>query len=290
MALTELQRTICRLIAAERLQTGESYVAGAAALNVFTQSSRISRDIDLFHDTNEAVQASWNADRELLQRHGYLSRVRNEREGFVEAEVNRGGETIVMQWTADSAFRFFPLIEHEDFGLTLHPFDLATNKVLALVGRLEARDWIDVINCHRRIQRFGYLCWAASGKDPGFSPAYILEEAGRSAHYPAEEIALLSFEGPPPEAAELSRSWREMLKEARELISILPASETGQCVIDESGKLFTGTAEDLRTALAGKAISFHRGRIHGALPLSHSRASSPTSRSSSKSDPHDCGR
>ena len=28
----------------------------------------------------------------------------------------------------------FPLLEHEQLGLTLHPFDLATNKVLALVG------------------------------------------------------------------------------------------------------------------------------------------------------------
>lgn len=36
-------------------------------------------------------------------------------------------------------------MEHEDLGLTLHPFDLATNKVLALVGRLEVRDWVDVL-------------------------------------------------------------------------------------------------------------------------------------------------
>ena len=34
-------------------------------------------------------------------------------------------------------------------GLALHPFDLATNKVLALVGRLEARDWVDVLTCER---------------------------------------------------------------------------------------------------------------------------------------------
>src|SRR5262245_44561303 len=33
-------------------------------------------------------------------------------------------------------YRFFPLLEHPDFGLTLHPFDLASNKVLGLAGRL----------------------------------------------------------------------------------------------------------------------------------------------------------
>jgi hypothetical protein len=267
MALTEFQRNICRLIAAERLRSGESYIAGAAALNVFTESLRISRDIDLFHDTTEAVIVSWDADRDLLASHGYLVTAQNERPGFVEAEVTRDEEAVVMQWTADSAFRFFPLMEHEDFGLTLHPFDLATNKVLALVGRLEARDWIDVIGCHEKIQRLGYLAWAASGKDPGFGPAAILDQAGRSTHYSAAELSALSFAGPPPDAGELSRKWHASLNEARKLISVLPASETGKCVIDEIGNLFTGTAEQLHEALQRDLIRFHEGRIQGAFPL-----------------------
>ena len=54
----------------------------------------------------------------------------------------------------------FPLMEHEQLGLTLHPFDLATNKILAMVGRLEVRDWVDVINADRRLQPLGYLLWA----------------------------------------------------------------------------------------------------------------------------------
>ncbi len=153
MALTEFQRTLCRLIAQQRLDSGESYVAGGVALNTLTGATRISRDIDLFHDTTTAVAASWEADRKLLESHGYQVGAQREREAFVEAIVSRAGQSVAMQWAADSAFRFFPLVEHEDFGLTLHPFDLATNKVLALVGRLEARDWVDVINCHERIQR-----------------------------------------------------------------------------------------------------------------------------------------
>ena len=56
------------------------------------------------------------------------------------ASGSRDRESVLLQWVKDSAFRFFPLVEHADFGLTLHPFDLATNKVLALVGRLEVRD------------------------------------------------------------------------------------------------------------------------------------------------------
>lgn len=266
MALTEFQRTICRLIARQRVDSGESYIAGAVALNTLTAAPRISRDIDLFHDTTEAVTASWKADREMLESRGYQIQNQKEREAFVEAEVGKAGQSVIMQWTADSAFRFFPLIEHEDFGLTLHPFDLATNKVLALVGRLEARDWVDVINCHEKIQRFGYLAWAASGKDPGFSPAAILEQAGRSARYTAREISELSFMGPPPDAAELSQKWHAMLNEARALVIALPPAEIGRCVLDEDGNLFIGDAEQLRAALIAGKVRFHEGRIRGALP------------------------
>ncbi len=55
MALTDLQRRICRLLAANRVASGESYVAGGTALNEVIGATRISRDVDLFHDTDEAL-------------------------------------------------------------------------------------------------------------------------------------------------------------------------------------------------------------------------------------------
>ena len=58
MALTEFQRTVCRLIAKNRLVTEGSYVAGGAALNTLLDAPRLSRDIDLFHDTVEALRVS----------------------------------------------------------------------------------------------------------------------------------------------------------------------------------------------------------------------------------------
>jgi hypothetical protein len=266
MALTEFQRTLCRIIAQHHLASVESYVAGGVALNTLTDAARVSRDIDLFHDTTEAVTKSSHTDRQGLESHGYQVKILRERDGFVEAEVSKEDESVIVQWAADSAFRFFPLVRHEDLGLTLHPFDLATNKVLALVGRLEARDWVDVINCHERIQRLGYLAWAASGKDPGFSPAAILDQAGRSSRYSAAEIGALAFDGPPPDAAELSQKWHAMLNEGRELVGALPSSEVGACVLDPAGNLFMGDIDELRAALTGNDVRFHEGRIHGAVP------------------------
>ena len=266
MALTEFQRDICQLVAANRIASGESYVAGAVALNELIGATRISRDIDLFHDTEHAVDAAWTADRQLLERAACAVRVVRERPGFVEAEVSREGQTVLIQWARDSAFRFFPLLQHEEFGLVLHPFDLATNKVLALVGRLEARDWIDVIACDQRLQPLGYLAWAACGKDPGFSPPGIIEQAARSARYSYAEIAELSFTGPAPDAAELSRTWHVMLEAARQVIAALPAEEAGKCVLGAGSDLYRGSAADLHTALLSGQVTFHTGRIRGALP------------------------
>ncbi|MCC7139148.1 MAG: nucleotidyl transferase AbiEii/AbiGii toxin family protein [Planctomycetes bacterium] len=266
MALTEFQLAVCRLIAHRRMAEGESYVAGGAALNALAAAPRVSRDIDLFHDTADAVESSFEGDRALLIAAGYAVQTTRDRRTFVEAVVARGAESVVLQWTSDSAYRFFPLIEHPDFGLALHPFDLATNKVLALVGRLEPRDWVDVITCHDRIQPLGYLAWAACGKDPGFSPSGILAHAGRSSRYTDIELAPLEFEGTPPTAADLSRRWHAMLDEARDLVRLLPAEHAGRCVLASDLTLFRGDGAALERALRGGAIRFHAGSIRGAWP------------------------
>ena len=266
MALTQFQQTLCRLIAANRLEQGEAYVAGGAALNLVTRGRRLSRDIDLFHDTLEALEATWQADRRLLERHDYILHTVHERPGYVEAVVGKAQETVLMQWTRDSAFRFFPLVQHEVFGLVLHPFDLATNKVLALAGRLEIRDWIDMITCHDQIQPLGYLAWAACGKDPGFGPLTILEQAGRSGRYTTAELEGLSFEGPLPDLATLSQKWHRMLEEARAVVTILPAERVGTCVLDREGRLCVADPAQLKGNLTESELVFHPGCIRGAYP------------------------
>ena len=266
MALTDFQRAICRLLAENRIASGESYVAGGAALNEILETSRTSRDIDLFHDTSEALDASWRADRELLEGAGYEVVVTRERLGLVEAEIGLENERVRLEWARDSAYRFFPLLRHDDFGLVLHPFDLATNKVLALVGRLEVRDWVDVIESDKRLQPLGYLAWAACGKDPGFGPAAILEHAGRTGTYSGDEIQQLAFSGDPPDAGALARRWHAALDSARRIVAALPPDEVGTCVLDASGGLFRGPSSEIDEALRAGRVVFHRGRIRGALP------------------------
>jgi hypothetical protein len=274
VSLTELQRAVCRLIAANRIAQGESYVADRVAPNLLIGGTRVSRDIDLFHDTDEALAATWDADRGLLAANGYGIEVLRERPTFVEAMVRKGASAVLVQWVRDSAYRFFPLLRHDDLGLTLHPFDLATNKALALVGRLEARDWVDMIGCHDRIQPLGFLVWAACGKDLGYSPASILEQAARARYSPGE-VEELSFAGPAPDPGALQRLWHGMLADARNIIASLPPGEVGRCVLRADGALYRDTVERLRGDLASGAVRFHAGSIRGAFPTVRPAPSAP---------------
>jgi hypothetical protein len=266
MALTAFQRDVCWLLAGRRRAGGESYVAGGIALNVALEAHRVSRDLDLFHDTTEAVARSWDADRLLLEKTGYTVVPVRERPGFVQATASRGHDLLLIEWVHDSAYRFFPLVEHEELGLTLHPFDLATNKVLALIGRLEVRDWLDVLACDGRLQPLGYLAWAACGKDPGFTPLGVLNHARQSSHYSAVEVATLAFDGPAPDPAELSRHWRSALETARTIVETLPADHVGEAVLTAGGQLFRGPVADLEHHLSRDEVFFHPGRVGGALP------------------------
>lgn len=269
MVLTNFQRELCRLIAANRRQSGESYVAGAVALNELLSGRRISRDLDLFqfHDTSRALADCWPRDRALLESSGLRVEVLREAPSFVEALVSRGAsERLLVQWVRDSSYRFFPLVEDDTFGLVLHPFDLATNKVLALVGRLEPRDWVDAIESHDRLQPMGFLMWAACGKDPGFGPASLLEEARRRGRYSQAELEDLAWDGPAPDARVLGARWHEILAHAERLIRGLPAAEAGQAVLTASGMPYRGDADELAADLAAGRVLFHRGRIRGTWP------------------------
>jgi hypothetical protein len=266
MAATPYQCGILKTLAAHRKQRGESYVAGGVALNQLLSAPRLSRDIDLFHSSQEAVAATWAADAILLAAAGYVVEPLREAPSFIEARVARGMERVIMQWAQDSAFRFFPLLEDDLMGLVLHPFDLATNKVLAMAGRMESRDWIDVLNCDRSIQPLGYLAWAACGKDPGYNPLSLLAEISR-AHYSQAELDMLDFSGSRPDAVLLGKLWHEILQTARVLCRRLPASELGKCVISRDGELFRGSAEELPETLKNQNVGFHQGRLGGSWPV-----------------------
>jgi len=266
MALSDFQRELCQRLAQSRRDSGQSYVAGGAALNEIAASPRLSRDVDIFHDTLEALEATWRSDCAQLESAGYDILPVRTLTGFIEAEVSRGDNRVLMQWARDSAFRFFPLLPHPDFGLTLHPFDLATNKVLALVGRIEARDWPDTLTCHESVAPLGLLTWAACGKDEGWNPQLILDEANRNARMTREEWIELDWEGEAPDFVAMKSRWRGAMEQARKIIALLPPDEIGKAVLNLKQEVFRGDFQTLQNDLHAERLHFHSGHIGGAWP------------------------
>lgn len=269
MVLSLFQLDVCRLLASRRKPEDlpQSYLAGGATLNALLNTPRLSRDVDLFHDTLDALEATWKVDRAALLSAGYDVKTLRERPGFVEALIARGGQSVLLQWVRDSAFRFFPLLPHPDLGLTLHPFDLATNKILALVGRIEARDWVDALECHRHVSPLGLLAWAACGKDEGWNPQLILEEAARNGRASPLEWQQLEWQGAAPDPIEFKTQWRKALASAPEIIEILPLETLGLAVLDAAGAPFRGDVAALQAALERDELRFHAGYVGGAWPL-----------------------
>ena len=257
---------MCRLLNAHRNENNTSFLAGGAALNVLLNARRFSADLDLFHDSIEAVRATWDNDRRVLEENGYTLNIVREKCGFVEIIARKGADSVEIQWVQDSAFRFFPPLPHPDLGLVLHPFDLATNKVLALVGREKAHDWVDTLTCHERLSPMGLLAWAACGKDEGWNPQFILDEAARTARYSREEILELDWGTHTPDFAVLKMQWRAALSDARRHIEILPPETLGQAVWNKAGAPWNGTPDELRIALDNGELHFHLGHIGGAWP------------------------
>jgi len=265
MALTNFQRDILKALSDNRRKNPGSYVAGGLAFNFVLGTPRVSRDIDIFHDTVEALHASWAADREMLEQIGYDVKPLRELKTFVEAAVSRDGEATEIQWGTDSAYRFFPLQENETAGFTLHPLDLAANKLSALVGRTEPRDWIDVITAIREVQPLACLLSVACGKDPGFSPTSMLEYVARR-HYNQVEIDEKILPKGAYDAAEMCRFWHACVESTREVLKDFPRSEVGKAVMNRDGTLFNGTNGELKAALAAGSLEFHEGTLGGVWP------------------------
>src|ERR1039458_9636012 len=181
MPIAPFEKAVLGLLAANR--NPESFVAGATILLREENSHRRSRDIDLFHDAAESVKAAAEADGALLERNGYQVSWDVVGSAFRRALVAREGGRTKLEWVFDSAFRFFPVEPDAEWGYALNFWDAATNKILALAGRGELRDYLDVLQLHGRHLSLGALAWAACGKDIGFTPQFLLEEAQRLAYY-----------------------------------------------------------------------------------------------------------
>ena len=137
---------------------------------------------------------------------------------FHRAWVAHGARRMKIEWVVDSAFRFFPAIPDPELGYRLHEADLAVNKILAGAGRVKIRDYLDLIHLEETGLTLGALAWAATGKDPGMAPLFVLNELSRNArYYRPEELNEVRLTRPVT-LPELKLKWLEMMRRARALV------------------------------------------------------------------------
>jgi hypothetical protein len=238
--LTEYQAEIARLLSGNR--SFDSYLAGGAAILIEPNTTRYSRDLDYFHDSEARVAAAFRADQALLSDNGYTVEVELNQVGYVRAVVRGDDEATKVEWARDSSWRFLPVVHDPRVGYLLHPVDLAVNKVLALAGGDEARDVFDVMHFHRHLLALGCLCWAACGKDPGFNPLSLLELLQRRGRVRNEELARLHL-SEPVDLQALKAEWLAALGAVPEFVESRPPGEIGCLYYSASRQAFIDPRE-----------------------------------------------
>ncbi len=236
MPISDIQDEVLRTVARNR--TAESYLAGATVLHRSANSPRYSQDLDFFHDVQDSVARSAEQDAATLQAAGFSVEWLLRTGTFYRAVVTVRGRMLKIEWAQDSAFRFFPVVEDEQCGYRLHEADAAVNKVLALAGRSEVRDFVDVVHLHETYLSLGALAWAACGKDPGFSPLFLLDQAGRHTAHAQADVDRLSLRKP-LDGGRLKRKWLAALEDSRRLVGELPAEELGFLFLPPFGTVVT---------------------------------------------------
>ncbi|MFP4356907.1 MAG: nucleotidyl transferase AbiEii/AbiGii toxin family protein [Puniceicoccaceae bacterium] len=256
MPLTPLQKKILRLIAVNRSEG--SHLAGASAIHAAPTSPRFSGDLDLFHDSDAAVAESYRTDSTILLANGLTVSPQLSQPGFIRASVQDGEPTVLVDWARDSAWRFMPPVSLPSLGYVLHPVDLAVNKVLALGGRDEPRDWVDILYLDERLISLGALVFAAVGKDPGLNPSMLLEMLGRKGRIHARDLERVDF-AEKPDLAKLRQHWIRALDSAKAFVASRPPDEAGHLYLHPgSGRFFTPKE--------GDSYHLHAPSVGGVIP------------------------
>jgi hypothetical protein len=164
--LSSLQQQVARIVASLPEADGFA-LAGGAALVLHQLVDRQTRDLDFFGATADDVDRLLPAVERALSGASLEALVERRSHGFARLTISSGDETTELDLGSDARIRptekgvLGPVLSIEEFG---------ADKLLALFGRAQARDFIDVAAL---AAHFGFdrLCALASEKDPGFSLA-----------------------------------------------------------------------------------------------------------------------
>jgi len=261
MALTAFQRELLAILAKGR--NPNSHFAGGATLN--RKNPRLSNDLDIFADNAAILVQSVSDDLASLAAAGYRVDppfTPNERTQHFRCAVSKDADATAVEWACDTVQRFFPAIKDPEFGWRLSRPDLAVNKILALAGRREPRDYVDLVALHQDGLTIATLANAAPGKDAGFTPELVLDEITRNARFSTDDLKEV-HSLTPIDAVATKQVFLKGVAEARDIFSQLSLEAAGTLFIGANGKVVATTiAADRSTEIIKRPTS-----AYGALPL-----------------------
>jgi predicted nucleotidyltransferase component of viral defense system len=143
------------------------YLTGGTALSEFFLGHRRSYDLDLFTTENNLILPFSRVLEKKLSQFNYGIKVIRRFESFVEFEVSKDRENLVLHIAYDSPFRFEDPV-FSDYGIKVNDYrDLITDKVLTYFGRWKHRDAVDLFFILKK-DSVDNLIKMATQKDPGF--------------------------------------------------------------------------------------------------------------------------
>jgi hypothetical protein len=161
--LSPLQERVVTVVGALP-EAGEFGLAGGAALIAWGIGDRVTHDLDFFAKLSETVDRAAPAVEQALRSDGLDVEVVRVSPGFVRLQIGDGNETTELDLAWDYRMRELGHVQH---GRILDRDELAADKMLALYGRAEARDFVDVYRLRSLYSR-EQLCELAHEKDRGF--------------------------------------------------------------------------------------------------------------------------
>ena len=170
--LNPFQKKILKTFA-EIEESKAFYLTGGTALSIFYLGHRLSDDFDLFTADQPLIPIVARKFKSKLEALGVAVQEIRSFSSFWEAIATEGFESFKIQLAYDSPFTLEPAIEKDD--LRIQSFeDIAAGKLLALFGRAEERDFIDVYSIVKNgtisLER---LIELAKRKDPGLDEYYL---------------------------------------------------------------------------------------------------------------------
>ena len=171
--LSPLQEQVAGIVAG--LEEAECFaLAGGAALIARGDVQRQTRDLDFFGLTGDAVDRLLPAAERALRDAGLVVERVQVNAGFARLIVAGSDDRTELDLASDA--RLFPAEPGRPAPM-LRGEELAVDKVLAVFGRAEARDFVDLMAVE---PNYGLdrLCQLAAEKDRGFTPVIFAEMLG----------------------------------------------------------------------------------------------------------------